>query len=168
MKIYLIAILLIANYCHSAGTSGTFKSENRWVGTVTHVTDGDTLWVRAANSAEPVKIRLDGIDAPEICQAYGDTSRRALAGLVFNQVVVVQGRRRDSYGRLLATLRVQGDDVGSAMVAQGHAWSYHSKRNGGPYAAQEIHARAARRGLFAHGTAQEPRLFRRQHGSCHT
>lgn len=142
------------------------RPENRWVGTVTHVTDGDTLWVRAAKAAEPVKVRLDGIDAPEICQLYGDTSRRALAGLVSHQVVVVHGRRRDTYGRLLATLSVHGDDVGSAMVSQGHAWSYHSKPNAGTYAAQEAHAKAARRGLFAHATAQEPRLFRKKHGSC--
>jgi micrococcal nuclease len=167
MKFYLIAILLIANYAHSAGTTGHLHSKSQWVGLVTHITDGDTLWVRPAKASEPVKIRMDGLDAPEICQAYGDTSRRALAGLVSNQVVVVQGRRRDAYGRLLATLSVHGDDVGSAMVAQGHAWSYHSTRNGGPYAAQEAHARAARRGLFAHATAQEPRLFRKKHGSCH-
>lgn len=135
---------------------------------VTHVSDGDTLWVRAAKAPEPVKIRIEGVDAPEICQAGGEASRRALEALVMNQVVVVQGRRRDSYGRLLARLNVHGDDVGSKLVAQGQAWSYNFKRNGGPYAAQEAHAKAARRGLFADRLAQEPRLFRRQHGSCHT
>ena len=167
MKLYLIAILFIANYCHAAGTSGTFNPESRWVGRVTHVADGDTLWVRATQATEPVKIRLDGIDAPEVCQPYGDSSRRALAGLVLNQMVVVQGRRRDTFGRLLATLSIHGDDVGSSMVAQGHAWSYHFKRNRGVYAAQEAHAKAAQRGLFADAGAQEPRLFRMKHGSCH-
>ena len=142
------------------------KSEIRWVGMVTQVSDGDTLWVRAAKAQEPVKIRIQGIDAPEICQAGGEASRRALEVLVMNQVVVVQGRRRDSYGRLLARLSVHGDDVGSIMVAQGQAWSYHFKRDGGPYAAQEAHAKAARRGIFADRLAQEPRLFRKKHGSC--
>jgi endonuclease YncB( thermonuclease family) len=64
-------------------------------------------------------------------------------------------------------LTVQGEDVGSVMVAQGQAWSYHFKRDGGPYATQQAHAKAARRGLFADRLAQEPRLFRKQHGSCH-
>ena len=167
MKFYLIALFLIANYAHSTGTSGYSKPVNQWVGMVTHVTDGDTLWVRAAKASESVKIRIDGIDAPEICQAGGEGSRRALEGLVMNQVVVVQGRRHDTYGRLLARLSVHGNDVGSVMVSQGHAWSYAFKRNSGPYAAQEAHAKAARRGLFADRLAQEPRMFRSKHGSCH-
>lgn len=143
------------------------KPASQWVGIVTHVSDGDTLWVRAAKAAEPVKIRLEGLDAPEICQAGGEASRLALEGLVMNQVVVVQGRRHDTYGRLLARLSVHGEDVGSTLVAQGHAWSYHFKRYGGPYAAQEAHAKSAHRGLFADRLAQEPRLFRKQHGGCH-
>ena len=114
-----------------------------------------------------MKVRIEGMDAPEICQVGGTASRRALAALVMNQVVVVQTRRHDTYGRVLARVSVRGEDVGSLMVAQGNAWSYHFKRNGGPYAVEEAHARAARRGVFADGLAQEPRLFRKKHGSCH-
>ena len=40
-------------------------------GVVTHVTDGDSLWVRPASGGAPRQIRLQGIDAPEICQAFG-------------------------------------------------------------------------------------------------
>jgi micrococcal nuclease len=167
MKKILIAIYLIAFCAHSAWATGKIDSKSRWVGMVTHVSDGDTLWVRAAGVPEPVKIRIEGLDAPEICQTYGDISRAALASLVLHQVVVVQGRRRDSYGRVLARLSVHGDDVGSTLVAQGHAWSYHYRKDAGPYATQEAHAMAARRGLFADAGAQEPRVFRKRHGTCH-
>ena len=167
MRKILIAIFIVAGLAHSTWAAGTKGSSTRWVGKVTHVTDGDTLWVRKAGVPEPVKLRLEGVDAPEICQAHGQASRQALADLVLNEGVVVQGRRRDSFGRLVARLSVHGDDVGSLLVAQGHAWSYHYRKGQGPYAAQETHARAARRGLFAQPGAAQPRDFRKRHGSCH-
>lgn len=138
-----------------------------WHGTVTHVSDGDTLWVRAERGGAPRKIRLDGIDAPEICQGHGDVARDALAQRVLGQTVRVTARRKDDYDRLLAKISLQGQDVGAWMVAQGHAWSYRYRRNAGPYSAQEAQARAHGLGLFASGQAQRPRDFRLRHGSCH-
>ena len=167
MQKILIAIVLVACLADSTWAAGTKIPSSQWVGMVTHVTDGDTLWVRKAGVPQPVKVRLEGVDAPEICQAHGRASRQALTDLVLNEVVVVQGKRRDSYGRLVARLSVHGDDVGSLLVAQGHAWSYHFRKDQGPYAAQETHARAARRGLFAQPGASQPRDFRKRHGSCH-
>jgi endonuclease YncB( thermonuclease family) len=54
---------------------------NQWSGVVTHITDGDTLWIQpngAASIIAPRKIRVDGIDAPESCQLYGAQSTAAL------------------------------------------------------------------------------------------
>ncbi len=134
---------------------------------MTYVSDGDTVFVRPASGGQPVKIRIDGVDAPEICQAYGPDSLQALQARVLHQTVSVDGRRRDSYGRVLARIRWQQADVGDWMVRQGHAWSYRYRRDAGPYAAQEAQARAARRGLFADAQALQPRDFRKRHGSCH-
>lgn len=166
LVVFSIALFLIASHAFPAGAAGPKKPSNQWVGVVTHVTDGDTLWVRKAGATEPVKIRIEGVDAPEICQAYGDVSRRALEGRVLHQVVVVQTRRHDGYGRVLARLVLHGDDVGGWLVAQGHAWSSAYRRDAGPYATQQAHAKAARRGLFADARAQVPRDFRKRHGSC--
>lgn len=137
-----------------------------WSGRVTHVTDGDTLWVQPLNGGVVRKIRMDGIDAPEICQVYGVAAREALMARVQGQAVRVVGRRKDDYGRLLARIHVQGEDVGGWMVLAGHAWSYRSQRNAGPYAEQEMLAREHGRGLWQ-GRAMSPKTFRRRHGSCH-
>lgn len=142
-------------------------TKTSWQGTVTHVTDGDTLWVRPQRGGEPRQIRLDGMDAPEICQAHGETARSVLAARVLGQRVQVRGRRTDDYGRLLARITLQGQDVGGWMVSQGQAWSYRYRRNAGPYAAQEAQARAHRRGLFANARPEQPRDFRKRHGTCH-
>ena len=133
---------------------------------VTHVTDGDTLWVRPLAGGEAFKLRLQGLDAPEICQNWGRESRAALERRLARRTVTVVVSRHDDYGRALARVRLDGEDVGAWMVRQGHAWSYRWRRSPGPYAAEEAQAASARRGLFADATAQRPRDFRQQHGSC--
>ena len=135
-------------------------------GVVSHVTDGDSLWVRPASGATPVEVRLQGIDAPEICQAFGRQARDALASRVLHRRVVVSTRARDGFQRTLGQVTVEGQDVGAWMVGGGYAWSYHFKRNRGPYAAAEDRARSARLGLWRDGAPLEPRTFRKRHGSC--
>ena len=146
---------------------------------MTFVSDGDSLMVRPASGGAPVKIRINGVDAPESCQAYGPESRQALQSRVMGRTVTLDGQRRDNYGRVLARIYLNdgkrtnsgtagavgnagkqpssgkadkvtdGEDIGQWMVRQGHAWSYRFRRDAGPYAAEESQARAARRGLFA-------------------
>ncbi len=138
-----------------------------WQGTVTHVTDGDTLWVHPSRGRAPHKIRLDGIDAPEICQTYGGLSRDLLATHLMGRLVHVKVRRLDTFGRSLAHVSLNGQDIGGWMVQQGGAWSYRYRRDPGPYAHQESQARSQRLGVFADAQAERPRDFRLRHGSCH-
>jgi micrococcal nuclease len=135
-------------------------------GVVTHVSDGDTIWVRPATGGPPRKVRLQGIDAPEICQPWGVQAREALAARAMHQRVKVESRRRDDYQRELGYVSIEGDDLGEWMVRGGHAWSYRYRRDHGPYAGQEAKARQLRRGLWADPSSASPRDFRKQHGSC--
>ncbi len=134
-------------------------------GVVTHVSDGDTLWVRIAQQAEPVKVRLQGMDAPESCQAWGHEAADALKARALHQTVQLQSRARDGYGRLVARVNLRGDDLGRWMVAQGHTWSYGYQSRPAPYAVEQMQAQAGRRGLWGQ-LAIEPRVFRKRHGSC--
>ena len=136
-------------------------------GVVTHVTDGDTLWVRTAGASDAVQVRLLGIDAPEICQAFGAQARDALAARVLHRQVQVGVRARDVYHRSVGRVTLQGQDIGAWLVAGGYAWSAHYQRRAGPYAQEETAARSARRGLWHDSGAVEPRIFRKRHGSCH-
>lgn len=135
-------------------------------GVVTHVTDGDSLWVRPASGGAPRQIRLQGVDAPEICQAFGVASRNALAAHVLHRHVAVNSRARDTYQRVLGRVSMNGEDLGAWLVSRGLAWSDRFRHHPGPYSAQEAHARAARLGLWAGGTPMLPREFRKRHGSC--
>lgn len=162
-----IAMFLIAFSAMTTWASGDFHDESSWQGIVSHVVDGDTLSVRPLQGGAPYTIRLDGIDAPEICQVHGPWARAALVKQVLGKTVRVAVRRRDDYGRTLARVSLNEEDMGRWMVLQGHAWSYRYRKDLGPYAREEGQARSARRGLFARNGAELPRRFRQRHGACH-
>jgi micrococcal nuclease len=146
--------------------SGACVHAGNFAGTVTHVTDGDSLWVRPAGGGTPREVRVQGIDAPEICQPWGHESRDALAAQVLHRQVRVASRGRDNYQRTLARVSLDGHDVGAWMVSHGHAWSYRFRRDGGPYSQQESQARTGRLGLWSANAPVVPREFRHRHGSC--
>lgn len=152
-------LLLLGDLASAAGGS--------WSGTVAHVADGDTLWVRPQRGGAPRAVRIDGIDAPEICQPYGERARAALVAHVLGRVVQVHARRHDDFGRVLARISLRGKDVGHWLVSQGHAWSYRYRADPGPYATQEKQARTRKLGLFRQSGAERPREFRKRHGPCH-
>ncbi len=162
-----LTIFLVAACVLPVSAKASKALKDSWRGEVTYVTDGDTLWVRPEAGGPPRKVRLDGIDAPEICQAYGPAAQQALANRLLHREVRVDTRRMDDYQRALATVTLQGDDVAAWMVGQGHAWSYRYRKDPGRYAAQEKRARAQGLGLFARTDAMRPRDFRKRHGSCY-
>jgi micrococcal nuclease len=164
----LLLALIVGCGVAATKLSAAAPPRDRWPGVVTYVVDGDSIHVRPLPGGKPVRIRIDGIDAPEICQRGGDTARDALNRHVRGRQVVVEGKTRDDYGRLVARILADGDDVGERMVLDGQAWSYRYRGSGGPYAAQQRLAESARRGIFADTNAKAvyPGAFRKQHGTC--
>jgi endonuclease YncB( thermonuclease family) len=137
-----------------------------WTGVVTHVVDGDTVHVRPVEGGAVHKIRLVGMDAPEICQAGGEIARKALNERIHQRVVTVSAQGVDIYGRDLAVIYLSREDVGQWMVQRGHAWSSHYRQETGSYAQEEANAKFLGRGLFAEMPAEHPRDFRRRYGHC--
>jgi endonuclease YncB( thermonuclease family) len=124
------------------------------------VRDGDSINIRSA------RIRLEGIDAPELGQSCGrpdaawDCGRAAathLARLFAGRRVTCAWRRRDRHGRYLARCTAGSDDLNALMVRNGMAVGF-----GGNYAREENAARAAGHGLWA-GPFLRPDVWRRRH-----
>lgn len=156
----LVVCLAMGNQLVAAAQAEVYLAK------VTHVTDGDTVWVQPEDGSGARKLRLQGIDAPEICQAGGDAARTALRELVLAQRVQIRVRYHDDYGRGLAQVQLGSRDVAATMVRAGHAWSYRWRSKPGPYAAEEALARQQRLGLFATAQPELPRNFRKRHGPC--
>lgn len=85
---------------------------------VTAVIDGDTLDA-IIPPARRVRIRLEGADAPELSEPFGDSARRFLRTLVFDQDVLMHGKDIDTYGRLVVRLTVHGQDASVALIRAG-------------------------------------------------
>jgi endonuclease YncB( thermonuclease family) len=119
-----------------------------FTGKAVSVQDGDTLHVLDDAKHEHT-IRLDGIDAPERKQAFGTVARDRLAEITKGKPVTVQAGKRDKYGRTVARIEVEGQDVNRQMVVEGLAWHYTRYSDDATLAEAEGEARAAGRGLWA-------------------
>ena len=96
-----------------------------------YVIDGDTIVIRR------VKVRLAGIDAPELDQPFGQKSKWAMVNICKGQVVTVKLNGETSYDRLVGTCYLSdGRDIGAELIKQGLAvdWGVFS---GGRYRCYE-------------------------------
>lgn len=123
-------------------------------GTVVGVSDGDTITL-LDDSQRQHKIRLDGIDAPEKGQAFGQASKRSMSELAFSKAATAECSKRDRYGREVCLVLVAGQDVGLIQLDRGMAWVFTRYERELPaerrqaYRSTEAAARAASAGLWA-------------------
>jgi endonuclease YncB( thermonuclease family) len=130
-------------------SQGTIAGEAR-------VVDGDTIVINATPpySVGSHRVRLWGIDAPEVSQQCGGevycglAARRALADAIGKDVVRCEVEGHDRYGREVArcgTARVS--DLGALMVGTGNAIDY-TRYSHGHYRDAEDAAKAERLGIW--------------------
>ena len=110
------------------------------IGRADKVVDGDTLWVCDQTACH--KIRLCGIDAPELESPKGIAARKALEALVDGQTIrcmpvgegtVCDGRsNRTSYDRIVAQCFADRTDLADELVSAGIACDW-VKFSGGHY-----------------------------------
>jgi len=87
-----------------------YARANELRGKVVSVSDGDTITVFDAKQ-EQHKVRLNGIDAPESSQDFGQVSKRNLSSLIFGKEVVVMWQKIDRYSRIVGNVSFDGKDI---------------------------------------------------------
>lgn len=113
-------------------------------GKVISIHDGDTITI--LQNKQQIKVRLFGIDAPELKQPYGKKSKQFLANLIAGEVVEVEENGKDRYKRTIGTIYLNGADINAQMVANGYAWAY--RKFSKKYAPQESKAKKQGLGLW--------------------
>jgi len=170
----MMPLLRSRHRCHRRGLTLLFAgllaavpaAAAPWAGTVIGVADGDTLTLLAADRASH-RIRLDGIDAPERSQPFGQRARQSLAALAHGRTALADCGKQDRYGRAVCRVTVDGVDVGLEQVRRGLAWHYtryaHEQpaQVRGDYAQAERQARDERIGLWTIPQPVSPWDYRR-------
>jgi endonuclease YncB( thermonuclease family) len=131
-----------------------------WSGKVVGISDGDTI--RVMHRGRETKIRLFGVDCPERDQAFGNKARRFTSHMVFRKVVEVQEVDKDSYGRTVAWVSVDGKSLNKELLRAGLAWWYtYYAENEHELGQLEAEARENKIGLWSAPNPIPPWDFRR-------
>jgi micrococcal nuclease len=128
-------------------------------GRVVGVTDGDT--VRILVDKTTLKVRLEGIDAPESGQQFGNRARQALSALIFGESVIVHKTGVDQFQRTLAVIFKDNASINAAMIEDGFAWHYTEYSKDPQLAELERKARQEKRGLWSDPNPVAPWDYRR-------
>ncbi|GAC1323743.1 MAG: thermonuclease family protein [Collimonas sp.] len=128
--------------------------------------DGDSMTLQIGQRR--LKLRLAGIDAPEIKQAFGVQARQSLHQLCFGKDVQYEAEAIDRFNRTVATVRCNGIDASRTQLERGMAWAFRQKdRN---LKALERAARNKRVGLWSDPHPVAPWRFRyagSRDATCH-
>lgn len=168
----LFLLLLLARLLERPQTqspvAGLPKPPKPAIHKVLSVHDGDTITVSIEGRTE--KIRLIGIDAPELKQRpWGMQAKKHLEELMKAREVVLEFdiRQRDKYGRLLAYLKTgDGELINENMIRDGYAVLYTFPPNV-KYVerlkAAQAGARASRSGIWdKDGLKEKPSDYRKR------
>ena len=137
-------------------------------GKVVSIADGDTITILTAEKKQ-VKIRFNGIDAPERGQPFGTRAKEHLSDMVGGKSVRIVTYGEDRYDRTIGDVFVAGQksedsekNVNTAMVADGFAWHYVFYAPGNKELAEaEKIARKDKRGLWVDASAIAPWEWRK-------
>ncbi len=126
------------------------------------VADGDTFSI--LSDKKVIRIRVEGIDAPEKGMPYYKVSKQYLSTLCFNKWISLKVITVDRYGRIVARVILpNGKDISTQMIKNGMAWHYKHYSKDKLLAAYEIRARKNKVGLWKDKNPMAPWEVRKLH-----
>jgi micrococcal nuclease len=102
-----------------------------------HIRDADTIVV------DGTPVRLQGVDAPELKTQAGKSARRWMVNYLRGQEVNCDLTGERTYDRYVGVCYVDGQDIGAAVIAAGHALDC-ARYSGGRYRHLETPAAKSR------------------------
>ena len=151
----LISFFILLSLYPDAQTRG-----GRMEGRVVKIVDGDTYDLLTPDNIV-LRIRMNGIDAPEKGQAYGQKAKEYLGQLCFKQTISVQWYSKDRNGRYIADGYLpDGRSLSLEMIRAGYAWHFKKYSSDTVLSNAEIKARKQLLGLWADPNPEAPWIKR--------
>jgi micrococcal nuclease len=135
------------------------------------VIDGDTIKVKnlnhpKTNTSKPLRIRLFGIDAPELSQPHGIESKEWLIKELKSQDITIQMLEDlDYYGRVVAKIFTDTSYINVSSVIDGKSWVFSkyipNEEERTNYEDYQQQAKENKIGLWADENPVEPWVFRK-------
>jgi endonuclease YncB( thermonuclease family) len=125
------------------------------------ITDGDTIVVLTSENKQ-VKIRLEGIDCPELKQDFGKRAKQATSDLCFGKEVKIVQTGKDRYGRTLAYVYTGDKCVNHELLKSGMAWHFKKYNNDARLIVFESMARKSKVGIWSVKGQIPPWEFRKK------
>ena len=161
IAVLTIAVLALSQYIGEDDAAAPLPPKGTELScAISNVYDGDTVTASCTNGK--LKIRVWGIDAPEMGQKpWGTQSRDAMRELMPSKATI-QVIDTDRYGRVVARLFDNGKDLGLALVRQGRAVVYDRYNKSTEYKSAEAQAKSEKLGVWSkRGAQQNPEQWRR-------
>ena len=123
--------------------------------TVSEIVDGDSVVVQ--DLGKRVRLRLHGVDAPELSQPFGREAHAFLTKLITGKTITVRRRSRSRAGaETIARLEADGADVSAALISSGLAWHCGRFAENRDLAIAQQVAKDGKRGLWQDATPTPP------------
>ena len=131
--------------------------------TVVRIADGDSVEILRSGESTRLRVRLEGVDAPELGEVFSRDAQDFLRRLALDRRVSVSGRDVDRYGRLVARVTVAGQDLSLALLNAGLACQRFATDT--LLAAAESRARSSGAGFWAANATTKPQCVARSRGA---
>ena len=159
-------------YGVDVSTATNAHQKSSYQATVIRVVDGDSMhvelmggqkrrWWFQKRKGTVKKIRLFGIDAPEVSQRTGPKSGRYLATRIGGEEITIKEVDQDQYGRTVAVIYDKNNkNINREMVEVGLAWVYRKYYENPEWIQLEANAKAQKIGIWRKGTPIPPWEYR--------
>lgn len=111
---------------------------------VLSIADGDTIRVRDDAGAIH-RIRFNSVDTPELAQDFGTVARDFIVNKIGNDRVTIEAEGEDQFGRLIAVVKVNGENLNEELLRAGLGWWFYHYSDDTSLALLEAEAKAMRR-----------------------
>ncbi len=146
-----------------ANRNNTISKGDLVSGKVVSILDGDTYDLLLKKD-KIIRVRMEGIDAPERGMPFYKVSKNYLAQLCFNKKVSLEITGIDYYDRFLGfTYLDDGSELGQEMIKAGLAWHFKKYSSDTTLSELENEARSLKKGLWINENPMAPWTNRSLH-----